>query len=552
MTIRQGRTLRTGAKLAEGRLFEVFELLEYPTAPIGSRLVIKRIRPALAQDEAFRNRLHKLFETLPRLRHPYAEEVLDAQAAGPEDTYLVCERLDGETLETLLRREGRLPLPTVRQLARQIAEAVIVGHSLCIVHGNLTPSHIVITQPRRDDSRSPLRIKVRGFGLAPPVAPGLYGTPSYLAPEQVDSLVPRLQATQLADQHALAVILYEALVGRLLFPRSSLEAVRPRLLRQDPPYFDLRGVSSADVRRMNHALQRALAKGPESRFPRLLDFIEAVEGKRLDSAPRHILAEHRHAESVSQALPAAVPIPAAAAAPPTAGMAARAQVLEESLHECDSDSKTLPMIRSKHAGTAAKPGSFLASGRILLIGLLLLLAPLLCLAAARTLPLPAPSPREAKDLKESKEPKEARESKELKELSNHSQNFSHAAAAEPASPSLTPGPSEADSPVERLPPGSGQPKPRPQSKPVQCHMDNHQENTPDVKRVAGCFAPKLARDLQGATVTVLFSRRKRQFDLELSGVPNTVRDELEQCLSRLAGHDYDSFPDSGVSWSCRR
>ena len=175
MSTKQGRALRLGAKLAEGQVYEVFELLEYPSMPIGARLVLKKIRPELAQDEAFRNRLHKLFELLPKLRHPYAEEVLDAKAAGPDETFLVCERLDGESLADLLRREGRLPLLTAQQLARQIAEALLAGHALCVIHGNLTPRHIVINQPRRDEPHSPLRIKVRGFGLAPPLGGPLYG-----------------------------------------------------------------------------------------------------------------------------------------------------------------------------------------------------------------------------------------------------------------------------------------------------------------------------------------------------------------------------------------
>ena len=278
--------LRVGAKLGEGRLGDVHEVLEYPDAPLGIRLVLKRIHPWLLQDDSFRNRLRVLFERLPQLHHPYAEQVLEACLVDQSTAYMICERLDGETLAARLRRDGRLSLQVVRQFARQVAEALTLAHSLGLAHGNLTPRSIIVMQAGREDTASPLRIKVRGFGCAPPLVGGVYGTPSYLAPEQVDTRDPRPQATPLSDQHALACIIHEALVGRLLFPGDSVDAVRPRLVRHDAPHFVLRGIDPLEVQRVDQALQMGLAKDPASRFENLRLFIDAVEGQRQPSRVR--------------------------------------------------------------------------------------------------------------------------------------------------------------------------------------------------------------------------------------------------------------------------
>lgn len=347
--------LRLGVKLGEGRLGEVHELLEYPDAPLGSRLVIKRIHPALVQDEGFRNRLRALIERLPKFRHPFAEEVLEARILDQSTAYLICERLDGESLAVRLRRDGRLSLPLVRQVARQAAEVLTLAHSVGLVHGNLSPRSIVIMQAGREDTASPLRIKLRGLGCAPPLSPGLFGTPSYLAPEQVDLRDPRQAATPLSDQHALACVCHEALVGRLLFPGETVEAVRPRLVRFDAPHFALRGIDPSEVQRVDHALQVALAKDPASRFESLRQFVDALEGQRGSSRVRPLPAGFPPAaplrplgmlDSAALRLPPSASSNAASAPPPPPSQPPAG----------DSDAETQPWIRRDPALLLDGPG----------------------------------------------------------------------------------------------------------------------------------------------------------------------------------------------------
>lgn len=219
--------------------------------------------------------LRALAPKLIALRHQYAEVVLEAQLDGPESCSLVCERLDGETLAEVLRREVRLPLVEARAICRQIAEALGEAHARGIAHGNLCPDNVVFVRPRGRDG-SP-QIRVRGFGMGPPLGDGLFGTPRYLAPEQVRLQDPRPAATPLSDQFALAVLFSEILSGQPVFLGSSLEALRPLLVRQDRRHFESPDTTLKEQRRVNRALERALQKAPESRFATPLEFVAELE-----------------------------------------------------------------------------------------------------------------------------------------------------------------------------------------------------------------------------------------------------------------------------------
>lgn len=314
---------QVGALLAQGSTCEVFDLADPGASPPGRRLVLKRILPAMAADEGFRQRLQGLSELLVKLRHPYAEEVVEVHASSQDRCYLICERLEGESLESLLHREGRLPLVLVRQIAHQIAEALSAAHALGIAHGNLSPRQIVLTRAGRPESPANLRVKVRGFGLAPPLGMGLYGTPSFLSPEQLRDFEPRLAATARSDQFSLAALLFQALEGRPLYPGERVDDVRVPIVRRDPKHFELLGVSSLEMARVDKALHKALSKDPHARFERLLDFIEAMDSRQPGSIIRQL---------APPAAPPAAPRPVPAAAPESSGC-------------LTSDVETLPFIR---------------------------------------------------------------------------------------------------------------------------------------------------------------------------------------------------------------
>ena len=90
------------------------------------------------------------------------------------------EYVDGETLASLLRRIGQLPMPKALEMARQLCAGVGAAHARGVLHRDLKPSNIMV------DGRG--QIRIMDFGLAVTVADDvreIAGTPAYMSPEQL-------------------------------------------------------------------------------------------------------------------------------------------------------------------------------------------------------------------------------------------------------------------------------------------------------------------------------------------------------------------------------
>jgi serine/threonine-protein kinase len=129
--------------------------------------------------------------------------------------YISMELVDGETLESLLRRIGRLPSEKALDIARQLCAGLAAAHDRSVLHRDLKPSNIMV------DGRG--RVRIMDFGLAVPVGKWrigeVAGTPAYMAPEQVQGD----KATERTDVYALGVVLYELYSGRRLFSARTFE-----------------------------------------------------------------------------------------------------------------------------------------------------------------------------------------------------------------------------------------------------------------------------------------------------------------------------------------
>jgi serine/threonine protein kinase len=118
------------------------------------------------------------------------------------------EYLKGTTLRSLLDARGRLPLPLVLRVARQVAEGLEAAHAVGVVHRDIKPANVLF------DVRGDVRIM--DFGLAAPVAAviageagTLIGSPRYMSPEQIRG--ERVDAR--TDLYSLGIMLFELCSG---------------------------------------------------------------------------------------------------------------------------------------------------------------------------------------------------------------------------------------------------------------------------------------------------------------------------------------------------
>ncbi|HVG59345.1 MAG TPA: protein kinase [Hyalangium sp.] len=168
-------------------------------------------------------------EALTRLRHPSLVEVLGFDFLEDGRLYLVMEMVNGMVLGQYLQERGPLEVLEALQLTRRIAEALAYCHESKVLHLDLKPANIIITDPVEP------KVKVLDFGLARlsngfrtheggPVA----GTLAYMAPE---CFFGSVDFTEKADIYSVGTLLYEMLSCILPFPSNSSYAALGSLKR---------------------------------------------------------------------------------------------------------------------------------------------------------------------------------------------------------------------------------------------------------------------------------------------------------------------------------
>ncbi len=233
-------------------------------------------------DASARRRFRKEALALSRLNHPNIEIIYDFDTHEGMD-YLVMEYIPGHTLKGLLLN-GPMPEKEILRLGTQIGEGLAAAHERGIVHCDLKPGNIMVTQDGR--------LKILDFGLAKQVHPASRedetesaepsrggGTLPYMAPEQL--LGEPLDAR--TDIYALGNILYEMAAGRLPFQGVLSTALVNEIVNSQPPRpGDIRpGLSS----RLEDIVLKCLEKDPENRYQSAKELIVDLRRSSTSSPP---------------------------------------------------------------------------------------------------------------------------------------------------------------------------------------------------------------------------------------------------------------------------
>ncbi len=228
---------------------------------IGRSVAIKTIRlgdfSAPQQLEELTARLIREAQSAGVLSHPNIITIFDA---GEEDglSYIAMELVEGVSLEHLLERGQSLSEATILHIARQTADALGYAHQRGIVHRDIKPGNIMLTEDGR--------VKVADFGIAKVGSSKmtqtgmLLGSPSYMAPEHF--LGQPLDGR--SDIFALGVVLFELLTGQAPFIGENLGTLSYKIVHEDPvPPIQLKPAVSPGL---NDLVVKALSRDPQKRF----------------------------------------------------------------------------------------------------------------------------------------------------------------------------------------------------------------------------------------------------------------------------------------------
>ncbi|MEE8218739.1 MAG: serine/threonine-protein kinase, partial [Vicinamibacteria bacterium] len=279
------------------------------------KVALKAIRIALSIPDELRELFEKRFLAEARavavLSHPGIVVVHDVGTDEKTETpYIAMEFLEGKTLEVVTAGGKRLQWREALGLAADAAWALHHAHDRGIVHRDIKPANIM-----RMPSGEP---KIMDFGLARlpaselTAAGDLFGTPSYMSPEQAVGAV----ADARSDIFSLGCVLYQLLSGKKAFDGDSLPLILLRVREETPPP-PSKWVDGLPPE-VDAVVARALAKNADERYQDARAFAEDLEDVVEGKPPGHTeVLPVLDLESTVASRPAATPAAARPRATPT-------------------------------------------------------------------------------------------------------------------------------------------------------------------------------------------------------------------------------------------
>ena len=258
------------APIGAGGMGEVYRALD---RRLGRSVALKVLPASVVSDETRLRRFEVEAKAVAELSHPNILAIFDFGREG-DIVYAALEFVEGSTLKSVLAA-GSLSPRKAADYARQIVLALAAAHARGVLHRDIKPDNVMIT----DDGR----VKLLDFGLARRVEasqgdttsiagltdPGkVLGTFGYMSPEQVRGGT----VDERSDLFAVGVVLYEMLAGEPPFGRSDRADALAAVLRDDPP-----SLPPAVPTSLQRIVQRCLEKAPAQRYQSAADLAFSLE-----------------------------------------------------------------------------------------------------------------------------------------------------------------------------------------------------------------------------------------------------------------------------------
>jgi serine/threonine protein kinase/tetratricopeptide (TPR) repeat protein len=277
---------------------------------LGRVVALKAIRPALAVDSSTRERFLREARAMAAVKH---DHIATMYQVGEDRgiPYMAMEFLEGETLESRLKRLGILSSIETVEIGRQIAEGLAAAHAQGLIHRDIKPSNVwletrshrelgrgrKIDQPESQTNEGPVsapgrssaahtsletdffRVKILDFGLARAVSGdtdltqtgAVLGTPAYMPPEQAEGE----GVDSRADLYSLGCVLYRVCTGRLPFEGKSKMAIWQAQALRDP--LPPAQVNPKVPEELSRLILKLLAREVQDRPASARDVVRALE-----------------------------------------------------------------------------------------------------------------------------------------------------------------------------------------------------------------------------------------------------------------------------------
>lgn len=267
-------------QVANGGMAAIYEAID---TRLDRKVAVKIMHSHLAQDDAYVSRFIREAKAAAALSHPNIVAVQDQgwNQNGVPAVFLVMELIEGHTLREYLNERGRFEIKDAINYLTPILSALSAAHALGIVHRDVKPENIMISNEGR--------VKVADFGLARGELIGstmtaessvILGSVSYLSPEQVQRGI----ADSRSDVYAAGIVAYEMLIGEKPFTADSPIQIAYMHVNEQIPR--LRSKRQEIPQELDELIARATAKNPDDRPRTASEFLDELAQIQVNLDPR--------------------------------------------------------------------------------------------------------------------------------------------------------------------------------------------------------------------------------------------------------------------------
>jgi len=253
-------------EIGRGR-FSIVYHVEHPF--LKKSMALKLMQPTIFDNSEKVQRFVQEIRTTLAMQHENVVQVVDLIEDGGR-LFLVMEYSHGGDLQKWYYNHGKITSRHVTSILSQLAEGLDYIHSQGVVHGDVKPGNILISDDgnaRLSDIGVLRAVEFSGSASSEICKP----SPYYISPEEAEGG----EATPLSDQYALGIVAYELFAGKVPFTGDTPLSIYLKHVREKPvPVSQINPLVSPQL---DAVIQKVLAKDPKSRFPDCRAFAAALQ-----------------------------------------------------------------------------------------------------------------------------------------------------------------------------------------------------------------------------------------------------------------------------------
>ena len=265
-------------KVGEGGMSEVFKA---KCNKLNRFVAVKILKKEFSNNEEISEKFKREATAIANLSDTNIVNVLDVGSQN-DINYIVMEYINGKTLKEVIQYSGKLSYSTAIKIGLQIAKALECAHKNNIIHRDIKPQNILVTEGGE--------IKVTDFGIAKSTdsstitnTTSIIGSAHYLSPEQAKGTYIDFRT----DLYSLGIVLYEMVTGKLPFEGESPVTVALKHLQEEP--VSPKSLNPAIPDSLNKLILKAMEKTPIKRYQSAKEVIQDLQ--KIQQNPDVIIGE---------------------------------------------------------------------------------------------------------------------------------------------------------------------------------------------------------------------------------------------------------------------